>query len=165
MEKTFVDQIKEEATQYGKAVGEVGKLRMIGIASRVLGLFLLIFTLVLCVFALFTFGAVSAINAMSVCMPVWAASLIVCGAYIVLIIVLIAARQPLFIHPFIALLSKHMIGSQRELDMEILKAEHEVEKHHLRIGSRVESTVGEFKFIVRIITRIFHRLFSSKKDN
>ena len=53
MEQTFVDQIKEEATQYGKAVGEVGKLRMIGIASRVLGLFLLIFTLVLCVFALF----------------------------------------------------------------------------------------------------------------
>ena len=164
MENTFVEQIKEEASQYGKAVGEVGKLHLIGIASRVLGLFLLIFTLILCVFALFTFGAVSAIDAMSVCMPVWAAALIVCGAYIVLIIVLILARKPIFIHPFIALLSKHLIGSQRELDMEILKAEHEVEKHNLRIGARVESTVGEFKFFVRIITRIFHRLFPQKKD-
>ena len=164
MENTFVEQIKEEASQYGKAVGEVGKLLLIGIVSRVLGLFLLIITVMLCIIALFTFGAVAAIDAMSLCMPVWAASLIVCGAYIALIIVLIIARKPLFVHPFIALLSKHVIGSQRELEMEILKAEHEVEKHHLRIGARVESTVGELSFFVHLIKRIFKHLFAKKKE-
>ena len=162
METNLVEQIKQEATQYGKAVGEVGKLRLIGIASRALGLFLLIFSVVLCIFAILSFGAVAAINAMSACIPVWAAALIVGGAYLLLIIVMILARKPLFINPFIALLSKHVIRSQRDLDVEILKAEYEVEKNNLRIRAQVENAVGEVNFFVRLITRLFRALFAKK---
>ena len=108
METEFFNQIKGEITEYGKSLGEVGRLRLIGIISRVLGLFLLIFTLVLCALALFTFGAVAAIDAMSAYMPVWAAALIIGSAYIVLIIIAIAFHKPLFIHPFIKLLSKEI---------------------------------------------------------
>ena len=108
MESEIFEQIKSELTEYGKSVGEVGRLKLIGIISRVLGLFLLIFTLLLCVLALFTFGAVAAIDAMSAYMPVWAAALIIGSTYIVLIIIAIACRKQLFIHPFIKLLSKEI---------------------------------------------------------
>ena len=62
MENGFFNQIKQELTQYGQSLGEVGQLRLVGLISRLLGLFLLIFTLVLCVLALFTFGAVALID-------------------------------------------------------------------------------------------------------
>ena len=78
MENEIFEQIKNELTDYGKSVGEVGRLRLIGIVSHLLGLFLLIFTLTLCVLALFTFGSVAAIDAMAAYMPVWAAALILC---------------------------------------------------------------------------------------
>ena len=71
METTFYESIKNEAVTYGKSIGRVGQLRLIGIISRVLGLFLLIFNIVLCVFALFAFGAVAAIDALSHYMPEW----------------------------------------------------------------------------------------------
>ena len=59
MENDFLNQAKEELTEYGRSVGEVGKLRLVGIISRVLGLFLLILTIVLCALAVFTFAAVA----------------------------------------------------------------------------------------------------------
>ena len=122
MENELIEKIKTEATVYGKALGNVGKLRLIGIVSRVLGLFLFIFTLVLCALALFTFGAVAAIDAMSAFMPVWAAALIISSAYVVLIVIAIVCRKTLFIHPFISLMSKQLITSQEQLDIETLKA-------------------------------------------
>ena len=90
MENDFFNQVKNEMTEYGKSLGNVGKWRLIAVVSRVLGLFLLIFTLVLCVFAVFTFCAVAAIDAMSAFMPVWAAALIMGAAYIVLILIALA---------------------------------------------------------------------------
>ena len=44
MENDFVSQVKSELTEYSKSLAEIGKLRLIGIVSRVLGLFLLILT-------------------------------------------------------------------------------------------------------------------------
>ena len=126
MENEFFNQVKNEVTEYGKSLGEVGKLRLIGIISRVLGLFLLIFTVVLCALALFTFGAVAVIDILANYMPVWAAALIIGSTYIVLIGIALACRKPLFINPFIKLLSKQ-IRSEEELALKTLEAEHQAQ--------------------------------------
>lgn len=164
MESEILDKIKDEAKTYGKALGKVGKLRLIGIVSRVLGLFLLIFCLILCGLAVFTFAAVAAIDAMSACMPVWAASLIVGCAYLVLIIVAVIARKPLFIHPFIALLSKQVIGTEEELAIETMKAEHAVELEQVRIQSEVENATRTVTFYINLLGRLKNLLFSKKKS-
>ena len=56
MENELFEEVKKEVTACGEAVGEVGKLRLIDLISRLLGLFLLIFTIVLLLSALFTFA-------------------------------------------------------------------------------------------------------------
>ena len=155
MENELIEKIKSEATVYGKALGNVGKLHLIGIVSRVLGLFLLSFTLVLCALALFTFGAVAAIDAMSAYMPIWAAALIISSAYVVLIIVAIVCRKPLFIHPFIALMSKQLIATQEQLDLETLKAEHEVELQTVKFETRVENATRELNSYINLATRVW----------
>ena len=155
MENEFFNQVKEEVTEYGKSVGRVGKLRLIGIISRVLGMFLLIFTVVLCVLALFTFGAVAAIDAMSACMPVWSAALIIGSAYIVLIAIAIACRKPLFIHPFIKLLSKQ-IRSEEELALRIMEAEHKAEIQQVRMQCQVENATRELDFYAGLLTRAWN---------
>ena len=114
----MIEQIKQEATTFGKALGNAGRWHLIGIVSRVLGLFLLIFTLVLCVLALFT----------------------------------------LFVHPFIRLLSKHVIGTQEELVLETLKAEHEVDLQKVKIETRVENATREINFYANLLSRLWKTL-------
>ena len=92
MDNSFFSQLKSELAQYGQTVGKMGQLHLIGIISRVLGLFLLIFTTVLCVMAFLAFCAVAAINALAFCMPVWAAALIVGAAYLLLLFCAIICR-------------------------------------------------------------------------
>lgn len=157
MENEGFDPIKKELTAYGESLGKVGKLRLIGIISRVLGLFLLIFCVSLMVFAILAFGSVAAIQAMSGVMPVWAASLIMGGAYIVLIVVVIACRKPLFIHPFIHLLSKQ-IRSEEELALKTLEAEHTADIHYIRLETRVQNAVSELSFYTSFIRRIWNWL-------
>lgn len=163
MEAELLDKIKDEATNYGKALGQAGKLHLIGIVSRVLGLFLLIFTLILCVLALFTFGAVAAIDAMSAHMPVWAAALIIGSAYLVLTVVVILARKPLFIHPFIALLSKQLVSTEEELKMETMKAEHAVELQQVKIQAEVESATQRVNVVLSLLSRLWAMVFGRKK--
>ncbi len=155
MENELINNLKQEATQYGKAAGKVGKLQLIGIISRILGLFLLIFTVVLCTLALFTFGAVAAIDAMAKCMPVWTAALIISSTYIVLIIIAVACRRPLFIHPFIALMTKQMIRTQEDLDLEMLKAEHELDLQNMRIETKVENATRELSIYTSLIHHVW----------
>ena len=162
METTVYDTIKNEAVSYGKSIGRFGQLHLIGVISRVLGLFLLIFNIVLCVFALFAFGAVAAINALSNCMPVWAAALIFVAVCLLLIIVVIAARKPLFVHPFIALLSKQVIDTEEHLEVETLKAEHEMKLQTVRIETEIENATRGVSFYVGLATRIWKMLFGKK---
>ena len=154
----MIEQIKREATTFGKALGNAGRWHLIGIVSRVLGLFLLIFTLVLCVLALFTFGAVAAIDVMAQYMPVWAAALIISSLYLLLIVVAILCRKPLFVHPFIRLLSKHVICTQEELVLETLKAEHEVDLQKVKIETRVENATREINFYANLLSRLWKTL-------
>lgn len=152
MENAFINQVTDELTDYGKSVGEVGKLRLVAIISRVLGLFLMIFTLVLCVLALFTFGAVAAIDAMSACMPVWAAALIIGCSYIILIVIAIVCRRPLFIHPFIRLLTKQ-IGSEEELALKTIEAKNKAQLKRVRIECQVENATREVELYFTLLSR------------
>lgn len=157
MENEIFNQLKSEVTEYGESIGEVGKLHLIGLISRVLGLFLLIFTVVLCGLALFTFGAVAAIDVMSAYMPVWAAALIIGSTYVVLIIVALVFRQQLFIHPFIKLLSKQ-IKTEEELALKTMEAEHKVEIQQMRMQCHVENATRELDFYANLLQRAWNAI-------
>jgi len=153
MENDILSQIKAELTAYGKSLGRVGQLRLVGIVSRVLGLFLLLLTIVLCVLALFTFGAIAAIDALATCMPVWMASLVIGCAYLLLIAVAILCRKPLFINLFIRLLSKQIASSEEELAIKTLEAEHEAQTQRVRLTCRAESATRELNFYANLLSR------------
>lgn len=161
MENELFDQVKQEVTDYGKSLTEVGRLRLIGVASRVLGLFLLIFTLVLCAFALFSFGAVAAIDAMSAYMPVWAAALIIGSLYIVLIVIAVVCRKPLFVHPFISLMTKEL-KTEQELVLRTMEAEHKAELQRVQIECQVKDATRELNTTIRLVQRIWHLIFGKK---
>ena len=157
MENEFTAQIKQELAEYGKALGDAGQLRLVGIVSRALGLFLLIFTLTLCVLALFSFIAVALIDVLGTWLPLWAAALIVGSTYILLIILAILCRRPLFINPFIKLLSKQA-RSEQELALKTIEAEHKAELASMRLRGQVEEATREVTFLFSLLTRAWNAL-------
>lgn len=160
MENELIEQFKNDATNYGKAVGNAGKLHLIGVVSRILGLFLLIFSIVLCALAFFAFAAVAAIDALAQCMPVWAAALVIGTVYLLLIMLALVCRKQLFINPFIKLMSEQLIDSEEKLEIETLKAEHEMELQSVRIEARVENATRELSFYTNLAARLWNTLKS-----
>lgn len=156
MKNEFFSQVKAELSDYSKSLGEVGKLHLIGMISRVLGLFLLIFTVVLCLLALLTFGAIAALDALAAVMPLWAAALIVSCAYILIIILAIVCRGPLFINPFIALMTKQVAKTERELELQTMEAVHKADMHRVHMESQIENATREIDFYTRLIQRIWN---------
>ncbi len=122
----FIDQVQSDVRAYLKTCTAVGKLRIIGGLSRVLGLFLLLLTVVLLVFAASAFGAVAAIAGLSHCMPVWLAALIIGGVYLLLLCVAVLFRKQLFINPFVSLLSGAFFAEEgRRVEEQRLRKEAE----------------------------------------
>ena len=160
MENDFVSQVKSELTEYSKSLAEIGKLRLIGIVSRVLGLFLLILTVVLCAIGLFAFASVAAINALTACMPLWAAALIVGAVFLLLIILAIVGRKPLFVHPFIRLMS-NQIRSEEELALRTIEAENNAQLQRVKMECRVQNATQQFHFVTSLIGKIWN-LFVKK---
>ena len=160
MENDFVSQVKSELTEYSKSLAEIGKLRLIGIVSRVLGLFLLILTVVLCAIGLFAFASVAAINALTACMPLWAAALIVGAVFLLLIILAIVCRKPLFVHPFIHLMS-NQIRSEEELALRTIEAENNAQLQRVKMECRVQNATQQFHFVTSLIGKIWN-LFVKK---
>ena len=160
MENNFVSQVKSELTEYSKSLAEIGKLRLIGIVSRVLGLFLLILTVVLCAIGLFAFASVAAINALTACMPLWAAALILGAVFLLLIILAIVCRKPLFVHPFIRLMS-NQIRSEEELALRTIEAENNAQLQRVKMECRVQNATQQFHFLTSLIGKIWN-LFVKK---
>lgn len=160
MENDFVSQVKSELTEYSKSLAEIGKLRLISIVSRVLGLFLLILTVVLCAIGLFAFASVAAINALTACMPLWAAALIVGAVFLLLIILAIVCRKPLFVHPFIRLMS-NQIRSEEELALRTIEAENNAQLQRVKMECRVQNATQQFHFLTSLIGKIWN-LFVKK---
>ena len=157
MESELFNQVKKEITDYGRAVGQVGALRLIGIISRVLGMFLLIFTVLLCALALFTFAAIAVIDILAIYMPVWASALIIGSTYVALIIIVLVCRQKLFINPFIKTLSKQ-IETEEELIIKTAEAEHQAEIQRVRVECHVESAKRELDFYTGLFTRAWEAI-------
>ena len=160
MENDFVSQVKSELTEYSKSLAEIGKLRLIGIVSRVLGLFLLILTVVLCAIGLFAFASVAAINALTACMPLWAAALILGAVFLLLIILAIVCRKTLFVHPFIRLMS-NQIRSEEELALRTIEAENNAQLKRVKMECRVQNATQQFHFVTSLIGKIWN-LFVKK---
>jgi len=95
---------------------------------------------------------VAAIDAMSACMPVWAAALIIGSTYIVVLVVALACRKQLFIHPFIKLLSKQ-ITTEEELALKTIEAENEAKLQRVRMECQVENATREWNFYVSLLSR------------
>lgn len=126
MENEFFDQVKSDASAYIKTRTLLGKLRIIGGVSRVLGLFLLVLTAVLLVFCITALCSVAAIVALGYCMSTWAAALLVAAAYLLLLILAIVYRKKLFINPFVGLLSNIFFEAEgRQIEEERLRKEAE----------------------------------------
>ena len=162
MENDFVSQVKSELTEYSKSLAEIGKLRLIGIVSRVLGLFLLILTVVLCAIGLFAFASVAAINALTACMPLWAAALIVGAVFLLLIILAIVCRKPLFVHPFIRLMS-NQIRSEEELALRTIEAENNAQLQRVKMECRVQNATQQFHFVTSLIGKIWNLFVRQNK--
>ena len=158
MENDFANQIKNELTDYGKSLGEIGKLHLVGLVSRVLGLFLLLFTIVLCAISLFTFAAVAVIDVLANYMPVWGAALVIGGTYVLIIIVVILCRKQLFIQPFIKLLTKQ-IRTEEELELKTLEAENNARLHRVRMECQVQNATRELTFYAQLIKRLWNAIF------
>ena len=158
MENDFANQIKNELTDYGKSLGEIGKLHLVGLVSRVLGLFLLLFTIVLCAISLFTFAAVAVIDVLANYMPVWGAALVIGGTYVLIIIIAILCRKQLFIQPFIKLLTKQ-IRTEEELELKTLEAENNARLHRVRMECQVQNATRELTFYVQLLKRLWNAIF------
>ena len=158
MENDFANQIKNELTDYGKSLGEIGKLHLVGLVSRVLGLFLLLFTIVLCAISLFTFAAVAVIDVLANYMAVWGAALVIGGTYVLIIIVAILCRKQLFIQPFIKLLTKQ-IRTEEELELKTLEAENNARLHRVRMECQVQNATRELTFYAQLIKRLWNAIF------
>ena len=162
MENTFVQQLKSQVSDLGTSLTEVGKLRLIAIVSRLLGLFLLLFTIVLLVFALLSFGAVACIHALSVHMPIWAAALIMGAMYLLILLIVISCRRPLFVYPFIRLMNSE-IRNQEDLERRTLEAEHKVELQRMRMEGQVENATRTFTVYTDLLTRLWQFIIGKLK--
>lgn len=163
MDNDVIGQIKSEISSYGQSIGEVGKLRLVGLISRVLGLFLLMFIVLLLVFALLSFGAVAIIDTLTNHMPLWVASLIMGGVYLVLLILVIACRKPLFVHPFIKQLTAE-VKTEEELALKTIEAEHKVELQTIRLNNQVATATQSLNLIFSVIGYIRRLIFGRKRN-
>ena len=126
MDNNYIDQVQTDLKAYIKTKTTIGKLRLIGGASRILGIFLLALTIILLLFALLAFLSVSAISALSSVLPLWAAALIITAFYLLLILIAIVCRKQLFINPFVRRLSQIFFAREKqEMEEELLRKEAE----------------------------------------
>ena len=126
MDNNYLDQVHADLKAYVKTQMTIGKLQLLGGISRILGIFLLALTIILLLFALLSFLAVSAISALSIALPLWASALIMAAFYLLLILIAIVCRKQLFINPFVRRLSQIFFAREKqEMEEEQLRKEAE----------------------------------------
>ena len=126
MDNNYLDQVQTDLKAYVKTQMTIGKLQLVGGISRILGVFLLALTIILLLFALLSFLAVSAISALSIALPLWASALIMAAFYLLLILIAIVCRKQLFINPFVRRLSQIFFAREKqEMEEEQLRREAE----------------------------------------
>ena len=68
------------------------------------------------------------------------------------IIIAILCRKPLFIHPFITLLTSQ-ISTEEELALKTIEAESEARIQRVRIENKVENATREFELCTNLLLR------------
>ena len=139
-EKNEMQELKElirsEVENFAKAHYDVLRLRLIGNASHLIGSLLLTLCIILLSFAVLSFCAAAAVVALSICLPVWAACLIVGAFYLLLIFVLAACSKVLFVNPIVRKLSG--LKNSEELKCELLRAEGRAAVQRERVTGRLQ---------------------------
>lgn len=128
--------IRSEVENFAKAHYDVLRLRLIGNASHLIGSLLLTLCIILLSFAVLSFCAAAAVVALSICLPVWAACLIVGAFYLLLIFVLAACSKVLFVNPIVRKLSG--LKNSEELKYELLRAEGRAAVQRERVTGRLQ---------------------------
>ena len=128
--------IRSEVENFAKAHYDVLRLRLIGNASHLIGSLLLTLCIILLSFAVLSFCAAAAVVALSICLPVWAACLIVGAFYLLLIFVLAACSKVLFVNPIVRKLSG--LKNSEELKCELLRAEGRAAVQRERVTGRLQ---------------------------
>ncbi len=93
----------------------LGKLQIVAAGSKIIGYVLLVLTLILLVFAVLAFAAFAAVNALALCMPMWAACLTVGAVYVLIAIIVVLMRESLFINPLVKKLSAILFAEEGRL--------------------------------------------------
>ena len=102
------------------------------------------------------FCAVAAVVALAQCVPMWAACLIVGGFYLLLIPILIACSEVLFVDPIVRKLSG--LKNSRELQYETLRAEGRVAVQRERINVRLRIMQALYNYSSQLIQTVLKTL-------
>lgn len=103
-----------DVKQYLNTRWELFKLDFLEKLSRLIGMLLFGLVLILLLFAIIGFGGLAAIYALSLCMPLWAATLIIVACWLVLLVAVICFRKQLFVNPIIAAVSAILFESRAQ---------------------------------------------------
>ena len=137
------EQILSEVETLAKAEYEVARLKVIDNSSRLVGSLLLTICIILVAFAVLSFFAAAAVFALALCVPAWAACLIVGAVYLLLIPVLI-----LFVDPIVRKLSG--LKNSEELQLESLRAEGRAAVQRERLNGYVRFAKAMYNHYVNL---------------
>ena len=154
------DAMLSEVETFAKAEYEVARLKVVDQAARLIGSLLLTLCLILVAFAVLSFCAAAAVFALALCMPAWAACLVVGAFYLLLIPVLVACSKALFINPIVNKLSG--LKNIEELTYEVLRAEGRAAVHRERMSSHVRFAQTMYRYYSRLAEsawNVVRRLF------
>ena len=142
------EQILSEVETLAKAEYEVASLKVIDNSSRLVGSLLLTICIILVAFAVLSFFAAAAVFALALCVPAWAACLIVGAVYLLLIPVLILCSKSLFVDPIVRKLSG--LKNSEELQLESLRAEGRAAVQRERLNGYVRFAKAMYNHYVNL---------------
>lgn len=113
---------------YARTCREQVKLTVLDKLGRIAGLLLLCLTVILIVFAVVAVGSVALISALSDCMPVWAASLVVAAVWLLLLVLVVSLRKQLFLNPMLTAIAAILFTGQpkRRITADSLEQQNEI---------------------------------------
>ncbi len=100
----------EDSKSYLQTRYDLARLELLDKTSKILGIFILIIVALLVLFTAIAYFSVALVHLMSQCMPVSAACCILGGVMLIVLLVLYLLRRPLFINPFVKLLSSSLFS-------------------------------------------------------
>ncbi len=160
----------EDGKEYGKSWWELLKITLLDKISRIVGLLLFGLAVILFSFAIVAGLSVALIYALSLCMPSWAATLIVVAVWVLILLLLIVLRKQIFLNPVIGAIAAILFADKANKKMTIdtvaqdmQMAQYKVaeqEKNLRRDVSRVESRVNSIIEQVNSFGNTFRRVLN-----